>query len=118
MSICYGLIKTKKKTINTLTQTNDELLVERLRKQKECLLCMEIIERLEDERVFCVNPKCKLVSHLKCLAKLCLEDGHYVPIDGICPLCDSKFLWGDIIRKKNGCCDFEEENSQDEDYDI
>lgn len=116
MVICHGAIRAKKTKIGR-TQSNLELM-EAVRARKECHLCMEEITNLEDDRVFCINQRCKLVSHLKCLAKICLQPGHYVPIDGTCPLCDYKFLWGDIIRKKKGCLDMVQLDDDGEEFDI
>ena len=116
MIICHGPIKAKKTKIGR-TQSNIELL-DAVRSRKECHLCMEEIKNLEDDRVFCVNPRCKLVTHLRCLAKTCLTPGHYVPVQGVCPLCECKFLWGNVIRKKKGCLDAVDYDEVDEDFDI
>lgn len=116
MVICHGAIRAKKTKIGR-SQSNLELM-EAVRARKECHLCMEEITNLEDDRVFCINHRCKLVSHMKCLAKICLQPGHYVPIDGICPLCDFKFLWGDIIRKKKGCLDMVQLDDDGDEFDI
>lgn len=95
-------------------------LEEAIRNRRECHLCMNDIEDLEANRVLCISPRCKLVAHLKCLAKLCLEPGHYVPIKGECPICEMKFLWGDIIRKKKGCSILIDavNNDNTDDFDI
>lgn len=116
MSVVHGPIKAKRKRIGQ-NKMSDELQ-EALQMRKECHLCMNEIIDLQEDRVFCINPRCKLVSHLRCLAKICLEPGHYVPIEGICPLCDRKFLWGDIIRKKKGCKDMVDFDDGGDEYDI
>ncbi|KAG5677766.1 hypothetical protein PVAND_007497 [Polypedilum vanderplanki] len=100
MSIKHGAIKAFKKTVSQ-TQEQKELM-DAVRTRKECHLCMEKIQNLDTDRVLCINPRCKLVAHTKCLARICLEPNHYLPIAGKCPLCDCNFLWNDIIRKKNG----------------
>lgn len=115
MMIVHGPIKAKKTKVGR-TQSNMELM-EALQARRECHLCMEEIKNLEEDRVFCVKPRCKLVSHLRCLAKICLDPGHYVPVEGTCPMCDIKFLWGDVIRKKKGL-DVVLHTDGDEDYDI
>lgn len=51
----------------------------------------------------CLNVTCKAMSHVVCLAKCFLEKGEYVPIQGKCPNCFSVFLWGDLVKKYNGC---------------
>lgn len=114
MTICHGPIRAKKVG---RTQSNPELM-DAIQSRRECHLCMEEIKNIEKDRVFCVNGRCKLVSHMKCLAKLCLEPGHYVPIQGVCPLCDLKFLWGDVIRKKKGCLDTQQFEDNEDGYDI
>ncbi|XP_055601915.1 structure-specific endonuclease subunit SLX1 homolog isoform X2 [Uranotaenia lowii] len=53
----------------------------------------------------CIQSSCRLICHIECLASRCLEPGQYVPVAGKCPICDSYFLWGDLIRKANGCSD-------------
>jgi structure-specific endonuclease subunit SLX1 len=117
ITIVHGPIKAKKTRIGR-TDSNKELF-EAVRARKECHLCMEEIANLQDDRVFCINPRCKLVSHLRCLARICLQPGHYVPIQGVCPLCDLKFLWGNVIRKKKGCKDKDVQfEDGDDDYDI
>lgn len=58
----------------------------------------------------CVRPRCSMVCHIECLAGKCLEPGQYVPVSGVCPVCDGNFLWGDLIRKANGCSDLVEDS--------
>uniref|UniRef100_A0A182VQ16 Structure-specific endonuclease subunit SLX1 homolog n=1 Tax=Anopheles minimus TaxID=112268 RepID=A0A182VQ16_9DIPT len=77
---------------------------------KDCTLCrrsmdVEEMEREGDLVLRCLQPRCPLVCHLECLAELVLEPGQYVPVEGDCPVCEGHFLWGDIIRKANGCSD-------------
>jgi hypothetical protein len=100
MEIVFGQIKAQFKT--TSQKENNREIVELVSRQQECHLCLGEIKNLKEERVFCVNPSCKLVVHMMCLAKRCLEPGHFVPIKGKCVICDCSFLWNDIIRKKNG----------------
>ncbi|XP_058822252.1 structure-specific endonuclease subunit SLX1 homolog [Topomyia yanbarensis] len=73
-----------------------------------CMVCSELIRSGKDGNDFvvcCVRPSCKFTSHIECLAGRCLEPGQYVPVEGSCPICDCHFLWGDLIRKANGCSD-------------
>lgn len=58
----------------------------------------------------CVRPRCSMVCHIECLAGKCLEPGQYVPVAGVCPICEGNFLWGDLIRKANGCSDLVEDS--------
>uniref|UniRef100_A0A182SE66 Structure-specific endonuclease subunit SLX1 C-terminal domain-containing protein n=1 Tax=Anopheles maculatus TaxID=74869 RepID=A0A182SE66_9DIPT len=74
----------------------------------DCTLCnrsMVEMERQGDLILRCLQPRCPLVCHLECLAACVLEPGQYVPVEGDCPVCEGHFLWGDIIRKANGCSD-------------
>lgn len=118
MEILFGHIKAQHKTVSQI-EANKEI-IEHLFTRRECHLCLETIENLKEERVLCVNPRCKLIAHIRCLARTCLEPGHYVPIKGKCVLCDCKFLWNDIIRKKNGFKiseKYDRQESSDEDQD-
>uniref|UniRef100_A0A182M2N9 Structure-specific endonuclease subunit SLX1 homolog n=1 Tax=Anopheles culicifacies TaxID=139723 RepID=A0A182M2N9_9DIPT len=81
---------------------------------KDCTLCsrsmdLEEMKREGDLVLRCLQPSCPLVCHLECLAELVLEPGQYVPVEGDCPVCEGHFLWGDIIRKANGCSDLVED---------
>lgn len=49
-----------------------------------------------------------------CLANLFLEPGQFVPIEGECPACRRHMLWGDLIRKQNGCCDLQTDLDEDD----
>ncbi|XP_053669663.1 structure-specific endonuclease subunit SLX1 homolog [Anopheles nili] len=77
---------------------------------KSCTLCRQLLDELEFETrglliLRCLQPRCRLLCHPECLAALLLEPGQYVPVEGDCPICETHFLWGDIIRKANGCTD-------------
>lgn len=103
MQICHGQVAIKKKSISTQSVTSTHRPA-----SMECDLCMMSIDSHERSKVTCLNPKCELRCHIICLANLWLEPGQYVPIEGDCPFCGQHFLWGDLIRKKNGCNDLEE----------
>lgn len=119
MEICHGAIRARHVRVGRRRTISSQAVMDAINAQKECHLCMEEIENIEVDRVFCVNSKCKLVSHIKCLAKICLENssGHFVPIEGVCPLCDKKFLWGDVIRKKKGL-KVDDDESDEEEFDV
>lgn len=113
MPICHGRVKIKK--IPKLSAT-DEIVNVRTKMSTLCKICFDFIET--DNFVSCISPNCRFVGHLKCLAELWLEPGQYVPIQGTCPSCKKTVLWGDLIRKKNGCSDLEnctELESEDDD---
>ncbi|XP_050070402.1 structure-specific endonuclease subunit SLX1 homolog [Anopheles maculipalpis] len=76
----------------------------------DCTICnrLMVLEEMEgqgDLVLRCLQPSCPLVCHPECLAASVLEPGQYVPVEGDCPVCEGHFLWGDIIRKANGCSD-------------
>ncbi len=102
MPICHGRVKIKKipKSAATIDQLVDGIV------PVHCKICYDHV-KLENV-VKCISPNCRFIGHLKCLAKCFLEPGQYVPIQGICPSCKKNVLWGDLIRKKNGCSDLEE----------
>ncbi|XP_011163360.2 structure-specific endonuclease subunit slx1 [Solenopsis invicta] len=101
MPICYGKItsckvKQKAKKDNILQESH--LPMEK--SPMFCSLCDSNVT--EEDSITCIKPKCLLIVHLICLAKeFCKE--MILPIEGTCPACKSNVLWGDLIRKKNGC---------------
>uniref|UniRef100_A0A182TKM5 Structure-specific endonuclease subunit SLX1 homolog n=1 Tax=Anopheles melas TaxID=34690 RepID=A0A182TKM5_9DIPT len=80
---------------------------------QKCTICageleedQEDAERRQGDLILrCLQSRCPLACHVECLAELVLEPGQYVPVEGDCPHCEGHFLWGDIIRKANGCSD-------------
>lgn len=120
MDICHGAIRARHVRVGRRRTVSSQAVLDAIAAQKECHLCMKEIQNPEYERVFCVNAKCKLVAHTKCLAKTCLTPGHYVPIEGECPLCERKFLWGSVIRKKKGLKDddWRDDENNDEEFEI
>lgn len=120
MPICHGRVKIKKipKLSATEKLINDATTITTL-----CTICYDYIQ--PDNFVNCISPNCRFIGHLKCLAKLFLEPGQYVPIQGNCPSRKKTVLWGDLIRKKNGCSDLEnctefesEEDSESDEVEI
>lgn len=75
----------------------------------DCSICNGRIRSGADFALRCIQLRCKLICHIECLADRCLEPGQYVPVEGDCPICDGHFLWGDLIRKANGCSDLVED---------
>ncbi|KAJ6635217.1 Structure-specific endonuclease subunit SLX1 like [Pseudolycoriella hygida] len=100
MPICHGRVKIKK-----IPKSSDSGISDAMKMGIFCRICYEYIK--PDNSVACISPSCRFVGHLKCLAKLWLEPGEYVPIQGSCVSCKKTLLWGDLIRKKNGCSDLE-----------
>ncbi|KAL6256807.1 hypothetical protein P5V15_011747 [Pogonomyrmex californicus] len=113
MPICYGKV-TNCKIKHTQKIKDDILLQESHLLIKEslmfCSLCGSSV--MEKNSVTCVKPKCLLIAHLICLAKEFCKDEMILPIEGTCPSCRTIVLWGDLIKKRNGCYqDFEESNT-------
>lgn len=119
MEICHGAIRARHVRVGRRRTLLSQSVIDAIEAQRECHLCMSEIADVEQDRVFCVHSKCKLVAHTRCLARICLEPGHYVPIEGVCPLCEKKFLWGNVIRKKKGLKDEAWNNDEDDDeFDV
>ncbi|XP_017763729.1 PREDICTED: structure-specific endonuclease subunit slx1 [Eufriesea mexicana] len=95
MPICCGkVISQKIKKIDDIVQTLDKSSI-------ICSLCNSFLEK--EQSIACIKPSCLLVAHLICLAQLFCKDNMILPIEGICPVCDTNVLWGDLIKKKIGC---------------
>ncbi|XP_076646387.1 structure-specific endonuclease subunit SLX1 isoform X1 [Halictus rubicundus] len=113
MPICCGKmisqkIKKLQKSVNNGIETLDECT-------KFCSVCGLLVQ--QKELVHCIKPSCLLVAHLICLANLFSKGAMILPIEGICPVCHTNVLWGDLIRKKIGCYgDLKEATSSDDDY--
>lgn len=72
----------------------------------ECHLCMKPIETPERSRIGCLNSKCKLTCHIVCMAEHMLSSnksdrGHYIPINGECPICGEAVTWADLLKNRN-----------------
>ncbi|KAG4075443.1 hypothetical protein HA402_015096 [Bradysia odoriphaga] len=116
MPICHGRVKIKK--IPKLSAT-DQLANDATTMSTLCKICYDYCR--PDNVVRCISPGCCFVGHLICLARFFLEPGQYVPIQGTCPSCKKTALWGDLMRKRNGCSDLEKcsefESEEDGDSD-
>ncbi|GLH01457.1 Structure-specific endonuclease subunit SLX1 homolog [Gryllus bimaculatus] len=98
MPVVYGPVATKKIPSTQTTEENNDALDETL---SLCSLCSETVTK--QQRMTCLNPKCLLMVHVICLANLFVPENEVVPVDGQCPACKIDVLWGDLVRKKNGC---------------
>lgn len=104
MPICYGKVTSCK--VKQIQRAKKDILSQESHLPVEkspmfCSLCGSNV--MEKDSVTCVKPKCLLIVHLICLAKEFCKDGMILPIEGTCPACKFNVLWGDLIRKKNGC---------------
>ncbi|EZA53653.1 structure-specific endonuclease subunit slx1 isoform X2 [Ooceraea biroi] len=123
MPVCYGKVSTCK-TKSTQRSRTDDILSHELRSSMGeslifCSLCGS--SATQNNSVTCMQPKCPLIAHLICLAKVFCKDGMILPIEGTCPTCTTSVLWGDLIKKKNGCYQYLQEantNSSSSDSDI
>lgn len=96
MPICQGPVSCKK-----IQSPNNISLLDSNRSQI-CVLCARTCDPLNI--LFCLNPDCQAITHILCLSQRFLgTSNHIIPVDGECPACGIRVLWGDLIRKKNGC---------------
>ncbi|XP_013117363.1 structure-specific endonuclease subunit SLX1 homolog [Stomoxys calcitrans] len=115
MRIVSGKITLEKKT-KKKTQTDEPL--PKAIWAPECHLCMEPIHNVEQSRIGCVNNLCKLTCHIICLANHLLSSdakqrGHYIPISGECPLCETPLLWIELLQRKRRMQGIGEEQDYD-----
>lgn len=85
----------------------------------ECHLCMQEMEQPEKSRLGCTNQMCRLTCHMVCLANYLLGDepGHYIPVGGECPLCETRLSWAALLQRKRLLLGVPEE-LQDHDEDL
>ncbi|XP_055848069.1 structure-specific endonuclease subunit SLX1 homolog isoform X1 [Episyrphus balteatus] len=100
MKIISGKIKIGKQNKNTAEELQTHLWA------LECHLCMKPIDNPERSRIGCLNAKCKLTCHIVCMAEHMLtlnesHKGHYIPIDGECPMCGETLTWVDLLKNRN-----------------
>lgn len=106
MPILYGPVLSKKisssqqKSSQGLASENSDCSQIESESNSICHICKMSIQ---NNKLTCVNSYCDFTSHISCLAKIFLENDEYIPIEGHCPSCNRKVLWGDLIRKLKGC---------------
>ncbi|EDW67061.2 uncharacterized protein Dvir_GJ23950 [Drosophila virilis] len=85
----------------------------------ECHLCMQPIQQPERSRLGCLNAKCRLTCHMLCLANYMLSDqpGHYIPVGGVCPLCDTQLSWAALLQRQRLSQGRQEQADNDDDDD-
>lgn len=95
MRICYGNIHIKPKSKKTETCSQPS----QISHASTCSIC-EMLFKDQESSIECLH--CKIPFHIICLATVFLEAGEFIPIDGNCPRCHTRLLWGELIRKKHG----------------
>lgn len=68
----------------------------------------------------CINRSCNMKAHSVCLAKEFLKSDteSILPIEGDCPGCRKRLLWGDLIRRFNGALDLVDAPSDELQSDV
>ncbi|KAM0734178.1 Structure-specific endonuclease subunit slx1 [Formica fusca] len=98
MPICYG------KVMRCKVKSRQRIKTDNILSQESPIFCFFCgSSMVEKDSVACIKPSCLLIAHLICLAKVFSKDRMILPIEGTCPMCKTSVLWGDLIRKKNGC---------------
>lgn len=114
MPIVYGPVKSKKLKSPKKKHFRDEDS-EESEVLFTCQLCGNLLTKKNS--LMCLNNNCQVRWHVLCLGKRFLDsevsfigtqredatNENLLPVEGICPSCESTILWGDLIRKKNGC---------------
>ncbi|XP_044738757.1 structure-specific endonuclease subunit slx1 [Chrysoperla carnea] len=105
MPICYGKVVSKKLPKSTKSSSSSLSKLEKSNQEDEdilfCFCCKNILNN--DNKIECLAVECDMIAHFECLSKLFLDVGEYVPIEGDCPKCCTRVLWGDLVRKSQGC---------------
>ncbi|XP_046387075.1 structure-specific endonuclease subunit slx1 [Ischnura elegans] len=102
MPITYGHVVSKKVNV-----VDSEKIDPDVSEILTCRLCNLSVN--EEDKLTCLDNGCPLIAHIVCLAKRFLGQGgtssvnEVIPVSGECPECSEQLLWGDLIRKKNGC---------------
>jgi len=125
MPIVYGPVKSKsigvkkQKKKKSSKEAPEELIEYGETASSDDLLCnICFTEVTVSQRVVCLYPKCKAVSHILCLGREFTKNTEeLLPVKGNCPTCGGEEVWGNIIRKKRGCYEELEEDTTDGDED-
>ncbi|XP_033123202.1 structure-specific endonuclease subunit slx1-like [Anneissia japonica] len=97
----------KHEEVDTLSQSSQSI------NKCRCQVCVKRIQPT-DNVMSCLYPRCSMVAHVICIANVFLRNtDELLPVQGTCPLCRQQLLWGDLVRKKNGC--YEEMENMTED---
>lgn len=92
MRICYNKLEIVKKVKSSIINEEvTETLIE------NCFICYKMINNEIEKKVICLNKNCNIKFHLICLSVLCKKSNSFLPVNVCCPLCKSKYLWGELI---------------------
>ncbi|XP_071509013.1 structure-specific endonuclease subunit slx1-like [Diadema antillarum] len=71
---------------------------------KRCFICATRFTA-DDSTLTCLYPQCQAEYHTLCLSQRFLRrtPDQLLPVEGACPKCKEDVLWGNLIRKKQGC---------------
>ncbi|XP_074854598.1 structure-specific endonuclease subunit slx1-like isoform X2 [Carettochelys insculpta] len=72
---------------------------------QHCTVCHQRFQEPDAAPLRCLQPGCPLAAHPACLAREFLREEplQLLPVEGRCPGCESLVLWGDLIRRHQGC---------------
>ena len=81
-------------------ESGDRML--KSRAANDCVICWNtVFLHCADTWTTCHSLSCDMLVHLTCLAKWFLHQsgtpGEYIPIQGWCPCCRLKMMWGDVV---------------------
>lgn len=106
MDIAFGRVRIKNKSKKAESALQQNLAhIQNTQQTLCCRICQ--LHIASNASVCCLNPKCEALFHMVCLAAYFLEPGEYIPVAGECPQCRRNLIWGQLIRKRNGCQDLE-----------
>lgn len=107
MDISYGRVRIKAKSKKAEFALQENLAqIQTTQKTLCCRICQ--LQIAANASITCLNPLCEALFHMVCLASHILQPGEYVPVAGECPQCRRELIWGQLIRKRNGCVDLQQ----------
>lgn len=113
MIICCGRVVRSKRT--AASEGGEQACSGLFGVVNRCTVCKKLIAA-NSSSLSCINKSCGMMAHLVCLAGEFLRDDSesILPIEGNCPGCRKRILWGDLIRRLNGALDLIEVPSDEE----
>lgn len=108
MIICCGRVVSRRR--GAAAAIDSASLIDR------CSVCKNEIEK-DGPMLSCIHKSCTMRAHVVCLAGEFLkrEPESILPVEGTCPGCQKRMLWGDLIRRLNGSIDLVEASPSEED---